>query len=121
MEVHEHPVLEGSVGEIAAPIDHRDFRGIAKFLERHVDYAKWEAARYAALHREGLDKAAHLTGRQAFKYRHLASWWYPAFYFCFAYLLRAGFLDGRAGLLYSFYKAWYFTTIRALIREAGKA
>ena len=120
MEVHEHPVLEGTIGEITSPIDHRDFRGIAKFLERHVDYAKWEAARYGELHREGLDKASHLTDRQRFKYRHLASWWYPSFYFLFAYGLRGGLLDGRAGLLYAFYKSWYFTTIRALIRE-GKS
>lgn len=118
MEVHEHPVLDGTIGEISAPIDHRDFRGIDKFLERHIDYAKWETARYAALHAEGLEKAEHLTGRQGFKYRNLEKWWYSAFYFTFAYILRGGFLDGRAGLLYAFYKAWYFTTIRALIREA---
>ena len=117
MEVHEHPVLSGTTGEIAARIDHRDFRGVAKFLERHIDYARWECARHGELMREGLDKAAHLTGRQKFKYRHLSSWWYPAFYFTFAYVLRLGFLDGRAGLLYAFYKAWYFATIRALISE----
>lgn len=118
MEVHEHPVLDGPVGEIDAPIDHRDFRGVAQFLERHIDYAKWEAARYRELHHAGIDTARHLTKRQQFKYRHLSSWWYPALYFFGAYGLKAGFLDGRAGLLYAFYKAWYFTTIRALIRES---
>ncbi|GAA0277770.1 glycosyltransferase family 2 protein [Alteraurantiacibacter aestuarii] len=120
MEVHEHPVLDGTIGEITAPIDHRDFRGIDKFLERHIDYAKWEAARYGALQAEGLDSATHLTRRQAFKYRNLGKWWYPAFYFTFAYILRGGIWDGRAGLLYAFYKAWYFTTIKALIAEAKR-
>ena len=27
MEIHEHPVLDGSVGAISAPIDHNDRRG----------------------------------------------------------------------------------------------
>lgn len=117
MEVHEHPVLNGTTGEIAARIDHRDFRGLAKFLERHIDYAKWEAARHGELKREGLDKATHLTGRQRFKYRNLDSWWYAGFYFLFTYMVKLGVLDGGAGLLYARYKAWYFTTIRALIRE----
>jgi glycosyltransferase involved in cell wall biosynthesis len=45
MEVHEHPVVDGLVGEIAARIDHRDDRGLAKFIDRHKDYALWEAQR----------------------------------------------------------------------------
>lgn len=117
MEVHEHPVLAGTTGEIAVPIDHRDLRGIASFLDRHVDYARWEAARYLTLHRKGLDQATHLTRRQRFKYRNLARWWYAPFYFGVTYIAKRGFLDGRAGLQYAFYKGWYFLTIRALIRE----
>lgn len=117
MEVHEHPIVEGTIGEIAAPIDHQDFRGLDAFLIRHVDYAKWEARRYLALEVQGQQTTARLTGRQRFKYRHLERWWYPTFYFCFAYFVKLGLLDGRAGLSYAFYKAWYFQTIRLLIRE----
>ena len=115
MEIHEHPVLNGLVGEVPQRIDHRDFRGIEKFLVRHIEYAKWEASRYKALHAAGLMQATHLTRRQKFKYRHLARWWYPWFYFLIAYIVRRGFLDGRSGFLYAFYKAWYFETIRTLI------
>ena len=115
MEVHEHPVLDGSTGEIIQRIDHRDFRPLDNFLLRHVDYAKWEASRHQALHAAGLEQAAHLTKRQRFKYRHLARWWYPWFYFVFAYVARRGFLDGRSGFLYAFYKLWYFETVRTLI------
>jgi hypothetical protein len=59
----------------------------------------------------------HFTGRQRFKYRHLATWWYPGFYFLFTYVAKRGFLDGRARLHYAAYKAWYFRTIWLLIRE----
>ena len=119
MEIHEHPIVEGRVGEIAVPIDHRDDRGVARFLEKHVDYARWEARRYAALQADAA-ASAHFTGRQRFKYRHLAKWWYPAFYFLFTYVAKLGFLDGGPGFHYAAYKAWYFRTIRLLIREQSQ-
>lgn len=118
MEIHEHPIVEGMVGEIAAPIDHQDYKGLGKFIEKHRDYAMWEAHRYQAL--QGNSAAwADFTERQTFKYRNLAKWWYPAFYFLYTYLVKRGFLDGGAGFHYAFYKAWYFQTIRLMIRETS--
>jgi len=116
MEIHEHPIVEGSVGEITARIDHRDYRGLAKFIERHKDYALWEARRYDTLQKDGA-AWERFTPRQRFKYRHLATWWYPWFYFLFTYIAKLGFLDGSPGFHYAAYKAWYFQTIRLLIRE----
>jgi len=118
MEIHEHPIVEGAVGEIAAPIDHRDYKGLGKFIEKHRDYALWEAHRYHALQRNPAAWAA-FTERQTFKYRHLATWWYPAFYFLYTYVVKRGFLDGGAGFHHAFYKAWYFLTIRLMIRETS--
>ena len=115
MEVHEHPILVGSVGEIRAPVVHNDYRGIEKFLDRHRDYARWEARRIRLLEQEGT--VSGLTLRQRFKYRYLAYWWYPLFYFAYSYFLRFGFLDGAAGLQHAFYKTWYFVTIRLLVCE----
>jgi glycosyltransferase involved in cell wall biosynthesis len=120
MEVHEHPVVDGSVGEIRAQIEHNDFRGIDKFLDRHRHYARWEAKRYLLLARRSGSDSPDLTPRQRFKYRHLARWWYPWFYFLYAYVVRLGFLDGAAGFQYAFYKAWYFLTVRLMIRELDK-
>ena len=120
MEIHEHPVVEGEIGEILAPIDHQNYKGLGNFIEKHRDYALWEARRYVTLQR---DSAAweHFTPRQRFKYRHLAKWWYPWFYFAFTYLAKFGFLDGGAGFHYAAYKAWYFQTIRLLIKEQHAA
>ncbi|MEM6761701.1 MAG: glycosyltransferase family 2 protein [Pseudomonadota bacterium] len=116
MEVHEHPVVEGSVGRIKARIDHRDDRGIERFLARHIDYARWEAKRYLAM-RHQPETNSHLTQRQKFKYRHISRWWYPWFYFFYTVFVRGGIRDGRAGLSYALYKAWYFETVRTLITE----
>lgn len=116
MEIHEHPIVEGETGEIGARIEHRDDRGIAHFITKHRDYAMWEAARFAKL--QGSPKIwESMTDRQKFKYRHLAKWWFPWFYFFTTYVAKLGILDGSAGFHYAAYKAWYFQTIRLLIRE----
>ena len=116
MEIHEHPVIDGAIGEISARIDHRDFRGLARFLDRHVDYARWETKRLARLGpKESTDWAA-LTKRQSFKYSHLPKWWFAPVYFLNTYILKRGFLDGAAGFHYAYYKAWYFHSIRLMIK-----
>lgn len=117
MEVHEHPIFEGAIGEIRTPIDHRDDRGIARFIDRHRDYALWEARRTLALREEGKDAWERLTDRQRTKYRNIDKWWFALGYFISSYVLRRGFLDGAAGFSYAFYKLWYFWTVRLLIRE----
>ena len=119
MEIHEHPIVDGDVGEITSPIDHRDYKGLGKFVEKHRDYALWEARRYASLP-DTLTAWRHFSARQRFKYRHLAKWWYPWFYFFFTFVAKRGFLDGGAGFHYAAYKAWYFQTIRLLIREQAE-
>ena len=42
MEIHEHPVIEGEVGEIKAKIDHRDFRDVYHYIAKHNEYSSWE-------------------------------------------------------------------------------
>lgn len=116
MEVHEHPIVKGRIGEINAPIFHHDYKGLGKFIEKHRDYAVWEAQRWQRLQSDAAAWAS-FTPRQRFKYRNLPRWWYPWFYFAFTYLAKRGFLDGGAGLHYAAHKAWYFQTIRLLIRE----
>lgn len=117
MEIHEHPIVNGQVGQIPVPIEHQDFKGLTHFLDKHREYAQWEARRYVAL-RQTPEAWEQFTERQRFKYRHIAQWWYPCFYFLFTYVVKRGFLDGAAGFHYAFYKFWYFQTIRLLIREA---
>lgn len=117
MEVHEHPVIDGAVGEITSLIDHRDDRGVAKFIDRHKDYALWEASRTQQLRNSGHEVWDQLTARQKKKYRNIDNWWFAWVYFFWTYFGKRGFLDGVPGFSYSFYKFWYFHTIRLLIRE----
>ena len=90
MEVHEHPVLKGPVGEISAPIDHLDFQGLHHFINRHNSYSTWEANRYLQLGADPKD-LRRFSRRQIAKYRYIARWWFPLAYFMLTYIVRGGF------------------------------
>lgn len=121
MEVHEHPVLDGTVGEIASALDHRDDRGMEHWLRKHNEYSTWEARRLLGLRaRGGLDDPS-LTPRQRRKYRSIGRWWLPTAYFLDTYVRRGGFRDGSAGFAYAFAKACYFWQIGVKVREASEA
>ncbi len=119
MEIHEHPVLEGAVGEIRAPVEHREYRGLQHYLAKHNEYSSWEAARWLQL-MAGPQSAQwrQLTPRQQKKYRHLDKWWAAPVYFLRGYFLKKGFLDGAVGFHFALGKAIYFYQIRLKIREA---
>jgi glycosyltransferase involved in cell wall biosynthesis len=116
MEIHEHPMLRGSVGEILSRIDHRDDRGLEHWKRRHDEYAAWEARRALALREAG---TAPTKGRQGTKYRVLGRWWLPMAYFVDSYLRRLGILDGWPGLCHAWLKARYFARVGRLMRCAA--
>lgn len=118
MEIHEHPILEGKIGEVRATIEHNDDRGIEKFLSRHVDYAKWEAARFRKIKAGEVSHSNKLTNRQKIKYRMLENVMFPSFYFLYQYVYKFGILDGFAGFQYAVHKFWYFNLILILIKQS---
>lgn len=117
MEVHEHPVLAGSVGTIHAPIDHRDDRGLHRYIAKHNEYSTWEANRYQWFGTAGIDAWNALTARQRFKYSHLAKWWLADLYFLMCLLAKGGLLDGTAGWRFAAMKRRYFQDVRLKILE----
>ncbi len=122
MEVHEHPVLEGSIGEIQSPIEHNDFRGLKHYIAKHNEYSSWEAARYIRLKGrndsiESAEEWKNLTDRQRKKYGNLSKWWFSPAYFIATYFLKKGFIDGAVGFHFALMKAIYFYSIRLKIRE----
>lgn len=134
MEVHEHPVLDGEVGEITTPIEHNDFRGLKHYIAKHNEYSSWEAKRYLRLvrqreqvlqrsaigHQSSQESCAEwkgLTDRQKKKYRNLAKWWFAPAYFLASFIFKKGFLDGSVGFHFALMKAVYFYQIRLKILE----
>ena len=115
MEVHEHPVLEGTVGQLNTLVDHQDFKGIDAYIAKHKEYASWEARRYLKL-RETPEATAHFTAIQRRKYDSLTSWWLAPSYFLYSWLWKRGILDGWAGFVFAKMKASYFSQIRRKIQ-----
>ena len=117
MEVHEHPVLEGTTGKIASHIDHDDYKGLESYISKHNEYSSWEAKRYAKLVADGGGGQSYFTRRQRWKYAALRRWWLAPGYFLASYLFRFGLLDGFAGFGFALLKWIYFFQIRLKIIE----
>ncbi|MDP6601904.1 MAG: glycosyltransferase family 2 protein [Phycisphaerales bacterium] len=117
MEIHEHPVLDGTIGTIRSPIDHDDRRGLESYIGKHNEYSSWEAKRYLALGPRGSAAWSDLTPRQRSKYGKIERWWFPLAYYLVSLIAKRGFLDGRAGFAIARFKAQYFWHIRLKIKE----
>lgn len=117
MEVHEHPILSGTVGRLASRLEHHDHRGLQAYLARHNEYSTWETRRFLWLAKAGPTAWTTLNNRQKFKYRHLNAWWLAWLYWFAALILKRGFLDGVAGWRLAALKRRYFHEIRLKILE----
>ena len=117
MEIHEHPVLDGTIGHIEAPIDHNDRRGLDSYIKKHNEYSTWEARQHIAIGPKSGQTWQALTSRQRFKYKHIEKWWFKWVYFFLAFILKLGILDGRAGFVFASLKRQYYGHIRLKLRE----
>ena len=95
------------VGTVSAPFNHYNFsKGINDWFARHLRYARAEAEQALAERREplrwgdllGLDPTVR---RRALKRLANRMPLRPALRFVYAYVVRRGFLDGRAGFRYA--------------------
>ncbi|OYP34094.1 glycosyltransferase family 2 protein [Rhodopirellula sp. MGV] len=116
MEIHEHPVIEGPVGELRSKIDHRDFRDVSHYIAKHNEYSSWEAHRFLRSLEQQTDHGK-LTLKQKVKYRLVQSPFAGVVYFFGAYVMMRGFLDGKRGLAFALLKLGYFTQVYCKIRE----
>jgi glycosyltransferase involved in cell wall biosynthesis len=107
-EVHEHVILQGQVGYLKNDMLHIDFKNIYHWLDRHNRYSNWEAQVYHNL-LTGMDASgtvgASLFGNDVQRKRFLKRIWVrlpfrPLLRFILFYIIRLGFLDGQAGLIY---------------------
>jgi glycosyltransferase involved in cell wall biosynthesis len=120
MEVHEHPIVPGSIGLIRNPIDHRDLRGIDSYMAKHNQYAAWEAHRLFT-HRHDPHTIARWKPHQRLKYRLLTSPWGGLAFFLGSFFAMGGWRDGGIGFAFCLLKAGYFTQIACRLRELEQA
>ena len=113
MEIHEHLQVDGEIGVINARLEHHDKRSLESYYNKHKEYASWEANRYKALKGD----FSKLTERQRMKYLLINKWWFGFAYFFACYVIKKGFLDGKAGYVFAQGKWHYFANIRTKIRR----
>ena len=116
MEIHEHPVLSGTTSTIKSKIDHRDFRGISSYMDKHNEYAAWEAARIAETN-TNKNLQTQYTWKQRVKYRLINSVLVGPVFFIGSYVFMGGFRDGARGFAFAILKMGYFTQIYCRLKE----
>jgi hypothetical protein len=118
MEIHEHPVIDGPVGEIRPRIDHRDLRGMESWKRKHAEYAKWEAKRYRALRADPAARRSW-TLKQRLKYALMGTPLLAPAFFVGCFVLMGGWRDGRRGWAWARLKAGYFAEVSRRISRGG--
>ena len=125
VELHEHPMVRGPVGRLNSPMIHNDFENLHHHFDRHNTYSDWEALlRTHYRDRNSAEEIAprlfgsELERRRFMKRLFLNLPLKPWIYFFYSYLLRGGFLDGRAGFIYNVLKSFYWYQISIKVYEA---
>ena len=95
--VHEHAMVDGRIRQMTVPIVHNDRKPFAAWLDRHNRYSSLEAE--ARLR----PPSTAPTGSAGMKHWVRTRLWRwlparPVLFFLYVYIVRLGFLDGKAGL-----------------------
>ena len=52
MEIHEHLLLKGTIGKMKAKLSHLQNETYDQMIEKHFEYALWEAKRHASFEKK---------------------------------------------------------------------
>jgi glycosyltransferase involved in cell wall biosynthesis len=128
--VGERACMDGPVCRLSNDIVDEDQKGLATWLHKHVRYAQLEAERRSTSPRShGLHalRSSHAGETRPLVRAVLKDIIFPSVpakpvaLFFFMYFVRLGLLDGRIGLRFCFYHAWYEATVAALKHDVAEA
>lgn len=118
MEIHEQPLVRGPVGRLKATMVHRDLDNLHHYFERHNTYSDWEALRRVRNCTNGAGEEVRprpfgspAERRRFYKHAFFNLPGKPLFYCLWYYVLHGGFLDGRAGFIFTVLRAFYWYQI----------
>lgn len=125
-DINEEYLADGQVEHLQGHLLHYPFnKGIAYWFERHNIYSSMEALAKARERTEALSLRALIGRDPVARRRALKRLAYrlplrPSLVFVYLYIVRLGFLDGRAGLTYSRMRASYERLIDLKVLEAQR-
>lgn len=114
VEGHYQPIAQGAVKKLQGTMEHIDPDPLFDYFARHNRYSDWEAhlrvnKNVGTQVRAARSRQGQLFDRLPFK---------PALFFSYAYIVRGGWRDGRAGLDYAIALATYYWQIELKVRES---
>jgi glycosyltransferase involved in cell wall biosynthesis len=123
-------IADGPVGDVSGYLDHFPFsKGIGHWVDRHNGYSKFEAEQIMRNRQVGeiFSWVKAFTAKDFHKRRyHQKELFYrlpfrPLVKFLLLYVVKRGFLDGRAGLTYALLQSIYEYFIVLKVRELESA
>lgn len=105
MELHVQPTVRGSIARLEQRLPHEDMEPLTHYFDRHNRYSDWEAVLRQDKGNTGRvqrTRQGMLFARAPFK---------PLAFFVYAYLVRQGWRDGRAGFHYAVANSFYYWQI----------
>lgn len=120
----QREVTNGSLGYISAPYDHYGFsHGIAHWIARHNRYSSSEVELIHRLQQEPLELGEvfsrdPIRRRRCLKRLAARTGFRPLTRFLYLYVIRRGFLDGRAGLYFCLLRVAHEIHITVKLAEA---
>jgi glycosyltransferase involved in cell wall biosynthesis len=120
--INEEYHAAGRIESLSAHLDHYPFnKGFAEWIAKHNRYSGMEARLFEARRSRppvgSIFQRDPVLRRQALKDRVYRMPGRPLLMFLALYVLRGGFLEGRAGLTFCLLRAWYEFTIDLKRRE----
>lgn len=113
VEGHYQPQTQRGIGRLNGTILHDDRDPVSTWFDRHNRYSDWEA--HLNLNRAKKRKIAGFRTARGKLFD--AAPFKPGAFFAYAYIVRRGFLDGRAGFDYAFALSHYYWQIGLKTRE----
>jgi glycosyltransferase involved in cell wall biosynthesis len=126
----EHIVIsDGKTQVLRHPFFDENVKSLDDWTKKHLNYAFRDAIELLRMEyaqaRSGeasLNVSAAKKRARKSKYARLPLFWRSFAYFLYRYILRGGFLDGRAGFTWNFFQGWWYRTmVDARIVEIKRA
>lgn len=123
-EINEEYYTDGEIGLLEGHLIHYPFnKGIEYWFERHNRYSSMEAIklreeRAAPIIWKDFLNSDPMLKRKAFKALAYRMPFRPLLTFCFLYIVKLGFLDGKAGFHFSLMRSVYEYMISLKMRES---
>jgi glycosyltransferase involved in cell wall biosynthesis len=126
-EVHENVVVDGRCGRLKGLLDHDTNQGLSYWIRKQNEFSDWNAKRRLVQLREPLPPVSYLlTGDPGKMRKYLKALFIrlparPSVIFFWLYVVKGGFLDGRAGFYFCKLRAMHELNICAKIYELQQA